>query len=108
MRQKAATDDLDPSYLANLTQVRAAGFYRDALRYAEDSPDLVAALGDPLEADLPKGGIFLLKGDSLLGDKLTQKYLQALGIDHSLGDAEKFAHVSIVLRGRKGEGKLNL
>jgi hypothetical protein len=108
MRQKPATDDLDPDYLANLTRVRAASFYRDALRYAEDCLDVVEVLGEPMEADLPKGGIFLLEDDHLLGNRLTQKYLQTLGIDHPLGGAEKFAHVSVVLRGLKGKGKLLL
>jgi hypothetical protein len=112
MRQRAVTDDLDPSYLANVTRVRASGFYRDALRYAEDSPDLVAALGEPIEADLPKGGIFLLEDDPDLGNELIDEYLrivlQRTGIDNPVGDAEKFAHVSVVLRGPKREGKLIL
>ena len=108
MRQKAATDDLHPSYLANLARVRAAGFYRDALRYAEDSAELVGVLGEPMEADLPKGGIWLPGEDRLPGDELTRKYLQIVGMDHAVGDADKFAHVSVVLRGPKREAKLML
>src|SRR5687767_6524265 len=112
MQQKAVTADLDPGYLANVTRVRAAAFYRDALALAEKCPDLIAELGQPLEADLPKGSISSLSEGTSIERAVTQKYLatfmEMMGIANPIGDADEFAHISVVLRGPKGQAKLIL
>ena len=112
MRQKAVTDDLDPGYLANVARVRAAPFYREALVRAETCPELTAELGEPLEAELPKGSIKSLSEGTRVERMVTQAYLatmlKMMGIDNPLGDADQFAHVSVMIRGPKGNGKLIL
>jgi hypothetical protein len=112
MRQKAVTDDLDPGYIANATRVRASTFYRDALARAESCAELIAELGEPLEADLPKGSIKSLSEGTAVERAVTQKYLatmlEMMRVDSPMEDADEFAHVSVVLTGPKGHGNLIL
>ncbi|MBC7785745.1 MAG: hypothetical protein H7144_18110 [Burkholderiales bacterium] len=112
MRQKAITGDLDPGYLANVKRVRGSSFYRIALDRAEESLELLAELGQPLEADLPKGSIKSLSEGSPVQRSVTQKYLttmlEMMGAGNPVGNTEHFAHISVVLRGPKGKGKLIL
>ena len=112
MRQKPVTDDLDPAYLANVARVRAAAFYRDALRRAERCPELMGELGEPPEADLPKGGIMSLTEGTPVERKVAREYLpmmmKMMRAEHPVGDADRFAYLSVALRGPKGRGDLTL
>jgi len=112
MRQKAVTDDLDPGYLANVTRVRASAFYREALLRAESCTELIAELGVPLEADLPKGSIKSLRDGTPVERAVTGKYLatmlEMMRVNDPMDDADEFAHISVVLTGPKAHGKLIL
>jgi hypothetical protein len=104
--------DPDPKYLANVAQIRASSFYDRAIQAALANHPVCAALGEPIQVDLPKGSIHDLQEGSEISRAANRVYLKTLldmmGLDMPLPEPTRYAHISVGMRGPLAKGELRL
>jgi hypothetical protein len=102
--------DLHPEYLAKVARIRATSFYNEAIQAVLDNRAVKAALGKPIEFDLPKGSIHDLHDGPEIQRELSRMYLKTMldmmGHEMPLSEPRSFANISIAIRGPLANGEL--